>query len=316
MDEDSMASRSFWAWFQHRAQEGRVPECVLSDDGKEKLYTETTKLSPHIYMRPWGGIPIIYSMGDCFQLASIGRSTIDMETVGNLNSSDMLGKMIFADFLDPPDKEEAVGVTVMMNEVLRQNDITFLSFLHNLRYGKCDEVNVDFLLSRCLDKFSVAERTKIEKNAIHLCPTWKMTQQITFDYLQSFDNPVAVMMPKLESIKSNNQNCCIKEMSYPMLTAFTVGAKVMLLKNFIVELNLMNGAVGTVKDIVYKEEEGPNNINNIPAYIIVDFPKCLITDENKFTWKEQDARTNIPIPVITERCEKMLFHYYNTIACV
>ena len=89
-----------------------------------------------------------------------------------------------------------------------------------------------------------------------------------------------------------------------MLTAFTVGAKVMLLKNFIVELNIMNGAVGTVKDIVYKEEEGPRNLDNIPAYIIVDFPKCLITDEKRFRWKVQDGRTNVPIPVITERCEK------------
>ena len=82
-----------------------------------------------------------------------------------------------------------------------------------------------------------------------------------------------------------------------MLTAFTVGASVMLLRNFIVELNLMNGAVGVVKDIVYKDEDGPRKCH-IPAYVVVDFPKCTILSENR--WKVQEAATNIPIPAIKE----------------
>ena len=86
-----------------------------------------------------------------------------------------------------------------------------------------------------------------------------------------------------------------------MLTAFTIGAKVMLLRNFVVELNLMNGAIGEVVDIVYKEEDGPRG-NNIPAYVVVDFPKCSILEGSK--WREQEKRTNIPIPSVTERCEK------------
>ena len=62
-----------------------------------------------------------------------------------------------------------------------------------------------------------------------------------------------------------------------MLTAFTIGAKVMLLRNFVVELNLMNGAIGEVVNIFYKEEDGPRG-NNIPAYVVVDFPKCSILE--------------------------------------
>ena len=42
-----------------------------------------------------------------------------------------------------------------------------------------------------------------------------------------------------------------------MLTITCSGATVMLLKIFIVEYNLMNSTVGTVKTIVYKYLEGP-----------------------------------------------------------
>ena len=124
---------------------------------------------------------------------------------------------------------------------------------------------------------------------------------INNEYLQSFNNPVAVIAPKLVSLKK--QNCCIKEKSYPMLTAFTEGAKVMLLKNYIVELGLMNGSVGTVVDIVYEEAEGPRNQENLPAYVIVDFPKCLFPNAG-IGYTEQAPKTNVPIPITKEFCDK------------
>ena len=63
----------------------------------------------------------------------------------------------------------------------------------------------------------------------------------------------------------------------------------------------MNGAVGTVKDIVYEEPEGPRG-NHLPAYVVVDFHNCLIKDGNQ--WKKSHAKTCVPIPTITEPCEK------------
>ena len=76
----------------------------------------------------------------------------------------------------------------------------------------------------------------------------------------------------------------------------------MLLKNFVVELKLMNGSVGVVKDIVYEQEEGPRG-NHLPAYIVVDFPKCLIPNDEK-KWRLQESHTNVPIPIVTDMCEK------------
>ena len=38
----------------------------------------------------------------------------------------------------------------------------------------------------------------------------------------------------------------------------------LILKNFIVELNLMNGSVGTIKEIVYETIDGPDKENALP----------------------------------------------------
>ena len=275
-----MLSRNVLAWIAYRCAEGRRCNEIISDDGKTVLYQEDQSLCKKISKRPWGGIPIVISSGDCFQLSSIGRSIIDMSSEGKENSADKIGKLIFDDFLSPPDKMEGVGVTAVLYEVMRQSDENFLSFLHNVRYGMVTEENVDFILSRCMENFSKEEQDKIDSNSIHLCPTWKMTQKITLNYLKSFQKPVAVIRPILLTSRNNKKNCCVKEKSYPMLTAITVGATVMLLKNFVVELNIMNGSVGTVTDIVYKEKEGPREKNNLPPYVVVDFPKCLILKED------------------------------------
>ena len=53
----------------------------------------------------------------------------------------------------------------------------------------------------------------------------------------------------------------------------------MLLVNVLPEQNLMNGSIGIVKAIVYKDKhgpEGPLGSKVQPAYAIVDFPSCEI----------------------------------------
>jgi hypothetical protein len=59
---------------------------------------------------------------------------------------------------------------------------------------------------------------------------------------------------------------------------------VMLLRKEIVELGLMNGSIGTIKAVVYKDAEGPRGPEGFkthPAYVIVDFLDCKIPKENK-----------------------------------
>ena len=56
----------------------------------------------------------------------------------------------------------------------------------------------------------------------------------------------------------------------------------MLLKNFIIELDLMNGSVGVVKKIVYKNKNRPKNKDNpLPAYVIVEFINANLPNDKK-----------------------------------
>lgn len=87
----------------------------------------------------------------------------------------------------------------------------------------------------------------------------------------------------------------------------------MLLKNFVVELGLMNGAVGTVVDLCYKQCSGPYPdadevehgsmfYDEALQYAVVDFPDCTIPEGSKFFVNK--PRTYIPIPLAEERCDR------------
>ena len=99
-----------------------------------------------------------------------------------------------------------------------------------------------------------------------------------------FQKPVAIIRPQLWNILSHGKNHCLKETNFPQLTALDVGCRVMLLKNYTVEHNLMNGAIGTVVEIVYSTSLGPNDSNvhcSLPQYVIVNFSQSKIPDTDK-----------------------------------
>ena len=88
----------------------------------------------------------------------------------------------------------------------------------------------------------------------------------------------------------------------------------MLLKNFVVELGLMNGAVGTVVDLCYKQCNGPYPdadevehgsmfYDEALQYAVVDFPACTIPEGSKF-FADQPHTTYIPIPLAEERYDR------------
>ena len=90
------------------------------------------------------------------------------------------------------------------------------------------------------------------------------------------DGPYAVIKLIYSSYSRSNKNHCIKEMSYPAISAFCVGAVVMLLKNVIVEEKLMNGSIGKVIEIAYDNSNGPNIAGALPLYVVVNFPECSL----------------------------------------
>ena len=190
-----------------------------------------------------------------------------------------------------------------MDEVVRQEDPQLLSLLSHMREGAVDDSDVKFVFSRLLDSMDSATQEKFRTEAIHLVPTWKMAHPIVFDYLQrQLNAPIAIMRASYQSPRLNGINHCVRESNLPTQIALCVGAKVMLLHNFIVEeLKLMNGSVGTITDICYECKEGPAKKNSEP-YVVVDFPHLSGMQIDPML--PGHPVTRVPIPFIETRCEK------------
>ena len=303
MDEHSQCGRPFWAWLKNRHENLRRPQ-LINDDENNVLIDESLNfpLEQVVYERPWGGIPFIYSFGDCCQLPPVCMKSLYDNNIGKPNSADHFGQLAFNELLDSDHLDTTDTIVVKMDQVLRQDDPTFLKLLNNIRFGFIDDSDVELLLSRCFDRLCPEEQATFN-NAIHLVPVWSMSDKIIFDYLLSFTTPIVKIRSIYNSIRSNGENHCISECSYPSRIAICEGAVVMLLKNFIVELNLMNGSIGVVKKIVFDSPNGPySGVNKHPSYVIVEFKNVSIPEEKK-AFPNYPANW-VPIPVVTEHCEK------------
>ena len=116
------------------------------------------------------------------------------------------------------------------------------------------------------------DEEKLEfRDALHLVPMWKLSHPIVLKYLKGFIEPMAKMRSKYETSNDRGVNHCVKQSSLPQRLALCVGAMVMLLQNFIVEHNIMNGCVGMAKAIIYELPNGPTDKNALAKYVIVDF---------------------------------------------
>ena len=93
--------------------------------------------------------------------------------------------------------------------------------------------------------------------------------------------------------------------SIPQVTCFSRGCKVSIKgRNFCPLLGLYNGAIGTVKDIVFKKGETPNT-GHLPLYVAVEFPSYLGHYKNYggYIW-DNNHPTVVPIPMVTSIDEK------------
>ena len=153
-----------------------------------------------------------------------------------------------------------------MDVLMRQNDPTFKSVLHNLNEGTMDERSTDFLLNRCLYNLCPEEREEFESTTIYLMAIWDQTRRITLKHLKIFQGPYTIIRPQYSSSNPQGQNHCISEMSYPSVSALCIGAIVMLFKNVVVEEKLMNGSMGAIIDIVYDDARGSKIIGLTIVY--------------------------------------------------
>jgi PIF1 helicase. len=303
-DEHSMTGRRSFGWLKHRLEELRKPgETYDSAGNLLSVDRGDNTVAPDIARRPFGGVPFIFSCGDHAQLPPVLDKLLYDMSPGRVNSADLCGKIAFSQFLNPDDASQVESAVIILDEVLRQDDPVFLSFLTRMREGTMQLDDVNLIRSRCLETLDSSEQENF-RDAIHLTSTWEEASKVAFQYLCNLNSPIAKIRARLKTARNDGKNCCIKEKSYPTRIAIGVGAVVMLLKNFIVEeWHILNGSIGTVVDIIYDNEDGPMEEGNpLPLFVVVDFPRSNVPENDKcFPHLPQSY---VAIPVVHERCER------------
>jgi hypothetical protein len=298
MDEDSMDGRPTFAWKQHRAFEGRQVPIAIDTTAEEDAQEGHERFPAQVTSRSWGGIPIVYSIGDCHQLPPVGMKPIwDLSDPSSPDSADAIGRLTFHEFLSPDADSGCIGVSIIMDEVIRQSDPAYQQAIQALRDGNVDFDIATYFMNRRVSQLSPEEQSLFREKALYIMPTWKATVPITVEYLKGLNTPVA-RSDIIYNYRDGSRNHMLEEGSLPTHCALAVGAVVMLLTNYIVEHRLMNGSVGYVRDIVYRP--GTNPRNSQPAYVIVEFPnstleECLVPGM---------PSTFLPIAPVICRCEK------------
>jgi hypothetical protein len=131
-----------------------------------------------------------------------------------------------------------------------------------------------------------------------------MGGNITFDYLNNqFATPIAVLHAK-KMPRKDSSNCFNIGNKLPSIPAICVGSKVMLQQNFVIEQNLMNGAIGIVVDICYMNKDGPyGNVQDQSEYVVVDFPNSTLTE----ALVPGSPPTFISVPVDQMLCDRKCY---------
>ena len=125
-----------------------------------------------------------------------------------------------------------------------------------------------------------------------------MGDRVLYNYLQNImTEPLAFVYADYHTTKSSGRNCLKSESNWSKKQAFCVGAMVMLLHNFHVDAGLMNGAIGIIRDIHYKD---PLTMGKSDAhfYVVVEFPQSTLSSP----LIPGQPRTFVPVPAIQARC--------------
>ena len=118
-----------------------------------------------------------------------------------------------------------------MDEVIRQTDEDYKLFLYHMRIGTIPTERCDWLMAMCLTRIS-HDKAQEFKDALHICPTWKVANIIYYEYLDyNLNKPIVILQGKMGGSKSRSQNCCADDSCLPVVTPICKGAMVMLLMN-------------------------------------------------------------------------------------
>jgi len=258
----------------------------------------------------WGGIPIVILVGDDHQLPPVeiggkGKGAFYVlsgrDNCVNSNWGSHVESLGVSQFLELTDTVSA------LSKVERQDvgNTEHTSLLTNLRPpNKLTRSQVNRLLRLDVKTLRAETNDDITENSMHIYAfkddAKKWNRKCVVEK-SSATNPVAMLKGSGKSSASrlgkvihshfNNEQT-------PLSTNIFHGARVSIRgRNFVPEWGLFNGAIGTVDEIVFKDDESPND-NNLPLYVAVHFENYTGP-----VWDPQNPKV-VPIPIINVPCNR------------
>jgi len=222
---------------------------------------------PHKVTYMWfGGVPIIFF--DPGQLPPVLDRTL-WDRVSLRKHVDRDGLAAYMQF----------QTVYILESDMRQDEsdphvAAFADFKNKVRDGMVTRDDIDWLRDRCSiiamkarDPNEWANRGFDGDDAIHLYPTNKDVRKRNHECLQILGKSIALVEAEHSSPMakkfSPNQANNLETRAY-----FAIGAKVLLTSNIQQSIGLCNGAVGTIKDMIWYDGRQPPTV---PDAIIVDF---------------------------------------------
>jgi hypothetical protein len=250
--------------------------------GCEKLYQIDERLKQAKGSNEDFGGMFVYMFGDCYQLPPVGDSAPYSDNISSLER--LKGKTLYHSF----------DGAVILEQVQRQRDPTFKQVLEHIAQGKVTNNDYNILKSRFVTSVSISERKKFD-DAVRFYPINELVDECNYQKLGELKDAKLETFVPIVQIKGLHNCRAAKDSStnqaqgVPALLTLSRGAQIMLKMNLWTKQGLVNGALGSIVDILYDTESVPGE--DLPAVLICKF------DKYKGPYIDNDLQTVSIIPV-------------------